>query len=145
MCTQFGQFRTGSNISFQYRYVKYQTLEDNVNVCYEARPYRQFFLANPEDYAGDIQSQTKFVAGSSMDSELKYDSEVLWQMSDAVNIVNDNIFKADGTFIYKDLEPIELKEDDCSLNIVLGPFYHSASYACDRLAKIYHVTAVLNL
>ena len=54
MCTQFGQFRTGTNISFQYRYVKYQTLEDNVNVCYEARPYRQFFLANPEDYAGDI-------------------------------------------------------------------------------------------
>ena len=55
-------------------------------------------------------------------------------MSDVVNIVNDNIYKADGTFVYKDLEPVELKEDDKSLNIVLGPHYHSNSYGCDRLA-----------
>lgn len=62
-----------------------------------------------------------------MHDEAKYDNDVLWQMSDVVYIVNDCINKADGSFIYKDLEPVELKEDDRSLNIVLGPYYHANS------------------
>lgn len=48
-------------------------------------------------------------------------------MSDVVYIVNDCINKADGSFIYKDLEPVDLKEDDRSLNIVFGPYYHATS------------------
>ena len=47
-------------------------------------------------------------------------------MMDRVNIVNDNIFKADSTFIHKDIEPLEIKEgDSSSLNIVIGPYYHT--------------------
>lgn len=80
-----------------------------------------------------------------MDRSVKYDNDVLWQLADEVNIVNDNIYKADSTFIYKDMEPIDLKEDDKSLNIVLGSYYHVASNGCERLSRLYHVTAILNL
>lgn len=43
------------------------------------------------------------------------------------------------------MEPIDLKEDDKSLNIVLGSYYHATNSGCERLARLYHVTAILNL
>ena len=78
----------------------------------EARPVRKVLILNPENYTGNIDSHSNFIAPSLMDSSIKYDNEVLWQMADEVNIVNDNIYRADSTFIYKDMEPIDLKEDD---------------------------------
>ena len=57
-----------------------------------------------------------------MDEFVRYDHDVLWQLSEKVNIVNERIFKADSTFVYENIEPLELKDNETSLNIVLGPY-----------------------
>lgn len=143
ICTQFGQFEEGTNIYFDYKYIK----KDGAcfRIIEEHMPYRKFYILNPDAYTGVVNSETRFTAPSECDKMIKVDSEVLWQIADQVSIVDDNIFKADGSFLHKDLQVIELKEDEKSLNILLGPYYHSMGHACCQLAKMYHVTAILNI
>ena len=66
-------------------------------------------------------------------------------MGNKLNIVNDNVFKADSTFVYEHLEPLELIDDNKSLNIVIGPYYQIIGSKLDRLVNNFSVTAVLNL
>lgn len=80
-----------------------------------------------------------------MDEIIKHDHEVLWQMNEYVKIVNDNVFKADSTFVYEEIDPLELKDDNTSLNIVIGPYYHANGSKLDRLVNVFKVSAVLNL
>lgn len=66
-------------------------------------------------------------------------------MTNQVNIVNDSVFKADSTFIYDNVDPLELCDEEKSLNIVIGPYYRMMGSSLDTLVQNLGVTAILNL
>ena len=53
-CTQYGQFREGTNIFFDYRYVKKSHFDEFEQQHYEAYQNRKFFVKNPDDYDGTV-------------------------------------------------------------------------------------------
>ena len=125
----------------------------------EKQPNRKLFVLNPDTFSGAIHSNVHFTSPAKChdhistsahqvaDDKFKSNHDVVWQLSDKVNIINDTVFKADNTFLYDDnhVQLNELKEDGTSLNIVIGPYYHAESKFFDVLAKMYQVTAVLNI
>lgn len=55
-CTQYGQFDKGTNIFFDYKYVKRTVTLDQENYVLEAYQNRHFYVNNPDDYRGIIKS-----------------------------------------------------------------------------------------
>lgn len=124
-----GQYLQGSNVCFQYSYVKRVSGSYNKSVI-ERQPERCIYLRDPKTYKGEI-------------SNVEHSATCHWKIQDDVNIINGVVEKADGTFL-EGFFFNQLYEGGAFQDIVLGP-YPLYEVDVDRLVSKGKINAVLNL